>query len=174
LNDGVATHSTNAILRNRISEIVALNPDVWVLALGVNDTSFTQSQVYNEAAYCFAQLKSQMTTAVDYVVGPWSTGTSAQTTTLPSLSTGVRQAAVEAGLPFLEPQTGDIVASDGMQLVRGQGPIISGTYTSTNANGGVFFHTDNLHLTQAGHDFIGVWMAAGIQTIESYGAFGRI
>jgi hypothetical protein len=86
----------------------------------------------------------------------------------------VRQAALEAYLPFIEPQTGDVYAADSTKIIAGTGPIITGAFNATTGNGAAFLHSDNLHLTVAGNEFLGAFMAGGIQAAESYNAYGRV
>jgi len=70
----------------------------------------------------------------------------------------VRQAALEAYLPFIEPQTGDVYAADSTKIIAGTGPIITGAFNATTGNGAAFLHSDNL-LTVAGNEFLGAFMA---------------
>lgn len=167
LNNGSSVRATNTTLRPRIPAIVALKPDQLVVALGVNDTSFTGAQVQAEAALCYADVKAGLPYVPVYIVGPWN-APSLNAATLLDISNGLKTAAIAAGFPYANPQTGDIWAGDGTLLVKGRKPWIEGNASSTTLNGGAFMHTDNLHLKQAGNEYVASRITAFIRTVQEY------
>jgi hypothetical protein len=167
LNNGQGVRASNTTFRNRIPAIVALKPDQLVIALGVNDTSFTGAQVGAEATLCYADLKAGLPNTPTYVVGPWN-APSLTASVLLDISNGIKTAATAAGLPYANPQTGDIWAGDGTLLVKGRKPWIEGNASATTTNGGAFLHTDNLHLKQAGNEYVASRITAFIRTVQEY------
>jgi lysophospholipase L1-like esterase len=172
LADGKVNWPTFDILRNRIPDIISTDPDVVVVSLGVNDASYTKTQVQAESLACFQLLKSGLPYSRIYIVGP--TNRPANAAGLLSISDGIRISAATAGVPYIDPHTGGVWSADGSKVGEMTGKWVVGVQTDTTNNGGVFFHTDNLHYTQAGADYLGRRIASAIQSIDQHATTGRV
>jgi hypothetical protein len=91
-----------------------------------------------------------------------------------SISDGIRISAATAGVPYIDPHTGGVWSADGSKVGEMTGKWVVGVQTDTTNNGGVFFHTDNLHYTQAGADYLGRRIASAIQSIDQHATTGRV
>lgn len=151
LNNGSLAGKTT--FRGRAqNDVLRWNPDLIVVAGGINDGAFTAAQITTEAGLLFAMLKAGAPDARIVVLSPfWPNGTTVASI-LP-ISAAINSAAVAAGLQFI-----DMVTDP---WITGSGKV--GTPNGTG-NADLYISSDGTHPSPAGHVYIGGRIAAAMGT----------
>jgi len=91
-------------MRDRLQQdVINYAPDYVIWAMGHNDTSYTQAQVQAEALACFQAVKTALPKCVQIVTSPlWGPGVSSFTPGLFGARDGIKAAAAQLGLPFVD------------------------------------------------------------------------
>lgn len=175
----VATNSPYTALTdpNRYNDdVVAKKPDIVLCWAGYNDDGSAGSQTAWQAAVdtVLNGLKTGLPNALIVLVGGYSPTGTWGTYTIPaslvSKDSWGRARATAAGVPFISPITGDVLAPDGTVLGN-LGPWITGSghVTATsgfgNADWAVGSSTDAVHPTDAGHEHISHMMFDALELI---------
>lgn len=133
--------------RDRVqNDVIDKNPDIVVVAGGLNDAGFDDADVAVEANLLFTEILSDLPAARLYVVSPFYFET-------PDAGILSRSAAIEA-----------VVPSDAYFIDLLSPPAITGTgdqdNPAANGNADAFIGGDSLHPTFAGHQFLGRLVAS--------------
>lgn len=91
--------------RDRVAaDLIAFNPDVWVIAGGINDyINYTAEEVGAEAALLYSQIKQALPSSVGIVLSPfWRGGVETMPYTILAVRDAIRSAADSAGLQFVD------------------------------------------------------------------------
>lgn len=136
--------------RTRISNVISAAPDIWIGALGKNDSS---AGIQAEVAVYLAQLRASLPTTKMVVLGsfPGSTG--------PSATVLAVEAAISAAVSaFADPYCSFVPVSTDPQgaWIFGTGKV--GT-TNGSGNSDVYTSADGTHPPDAGHDYLGRYAA---------------
>lgn len=142
----------------RIANGMATNPDVVVVFGTVNDNTATYSAINTAAASCFSQF-SQASVKTPVIV----IGTPYQHTSIPAGYSNARDAVKAAALAadnvaaFIDPLTGTWQSRNGSTGGDGQQWFYGTGYTGNttgNGNSDIMIGSDNVHPSQAGHDYL--------------------
>ncbi|WP_199615562.1 GDSL-type esterase/lipase family protein [Paenibacillus alkalitolerans] len=85
-------------------DVIGYNPDVVVIAGGINDESYTYADVLSASDLLFKTVREGLPNTEIYVVGPWSPGTA--TAARKSVRDALQVSALKYGLPFIDPIAG--------------------------------------------------------------------
>lgn len=137
--------------RDRLTkDVVNYNPDVVIVAGGINDTGFTKSAVQTEARLLFGAIVAALPKARIYALGPfWPNGSPTQAAT--DVRDALQTAANQIGVTFL-----DTITSP---WITGSGKV--GTTTGTG-NADLYTSSDGTHPTDAGHAYLAHRIASAI------------
>lgn len=136
---------------NRVSRVAAVNPDVLMIMGSTNDNSSSAATIQANAYALYSTLQAQLPQTKILVVGPQSRGVNNDVANSYTNCAAVKAAAQAAGLPFLD------MLNEGW--ITGAG--IYGTTTGVG-NGDLFMGADNVHLQQAGCEYVARRIAAWI------------
>ncbi len=143
----LAPGTANVTFRQRAqSDVIAYNPEIVLIAGGINDQRFSASALGAEAAALYSQLQNGLPNTRIVVIGPWSAGTPASSLVLSVRDTLSAQAA-SAGLQFVDP-TGWVTGTGN----AGSAPV--------SGNASYYTSADGVHPTQAGHEYLGHRLAS--------------
>lgn len=117
LNDGKAARTSNEKMRERVPDLIARNPDVWIIGLGENDESYTLAALTTEATAVLALIKTGLPRARGYVIGPWGKADDSLDGFLSSkVTVAVKSACQSNGIPFIDPIGGKVYNAAGVQI----------------------------------------------------------
>jgi lysophospholipase L1-like esterase len=147
LNDAGGSYG-RVKFRDRVSaDVVALKPDVAVIAGGINDRllvadgTATPSQYRTEYDALIADIKTGLPDAKIVVLGPFCPGTPSSYTGMTQVRDLNREAAQAAGVPFID------------------------VFYFTDAERSKYVSADGFHLNAAGHDYLGKKLAADLTPV---------
>ncbi|MFF2650396.1 SGNH/GDSL hydrolase family protein [Streptomyces sp. NPDC058045] len=145
---GYITAASWATLGDRIpTDIAPYQFDRLIVWAGYNDNQGSQENIGAAADEVFAAAKAACVPGADIVViGCWDPTGSPAPSVVATTAT-LQEAALNAGLPFLNNLTGTVYDSAGTAVAT-QGPWI------TAANRAAYVGTDNVHPTDAGHAYL--------------------
>lgn len=156
---GFVNPGTAAVYLDRIAtDITPYGPfDLIVVDDAYNDIAAYVAGTFQAAvAAFFTALKAAAPTSLIVVVGQHSpSGTIGPTTQL--VGTDLKNAALAAGLPFVDPLTGAGYDAAGTTIMPATTPWITGTgklgATTGTGNADLYIYSDGIHLTDAGHRY---------------------
>jgi lysophospholipase L1-like esterase len=158
---GYLANLTNTALtfRGRLtSDVTALQPDVIVIAGGINDSA-SASAIQTEAAALYAQALSENPSAVIFVAGPWTAPASGTALTTDTALRAAARAQGPYGTRLFYVET----------ISDPQGAWQSGTgrvgATAGDGNSDVYIGTDGVHPVQAGHTYLGNRFATAVKQL---------
>lgn len=139
------TNGAKTAARGHISDVTGNAPELVIWALGINDSSFTPTQIQAEATSLYALVAAALPGVPQLVLGPYW-GTTGGGPTLSSTWIGIRgaiqAAAAAAGLPFADPM--------GTGYLYGTGHV--GATTGVGPSDFLVNSADGTHPSQEGHD----------------------
>ena len=126
------------------TDIIDLNPDVILIAMGINDLSLDLGLVTQAIDDIYSAIKNQ--TSVNVVIlGSWTSGEASQT--MIDLTAVIESKAIEYGFIFINPTgTGN---NDGWITGTGNDSAPTG-----DGNADVFISSDGTHPSELGHHYI--------------------
>lgn len=139
---GYLNAGQGAKFRDRVAaDITANNPDIVIVVGGHNDTSYTASQIQTEAQLLFQAIKSGSPGTKLIVVGPL--GAPNAQSTYSAIQTAIFAAATNLANLTIDTVTKSWFTGTGYQ-------------GATNGSGNTDFYiwTDNVHPSQAGHEYL--------------------
>lgn len=129
------------------TDVLNYNPEVVIIAGGVNDQQASAANLSSEAAMLYAMLQQGLPNARIVVVGPWNMH-AVVSPSLQSVHDTLAAQAASAGLQFVDPF--GWVSGDTGNIANPQ-PTGSATYYTA---------ADDLHPSQAGHEYLARKLAA--------------
>lgn len=154
---GYITPGSFAVFQARVvGDVVPWAFDELIIWGGFNDSAGSQSEIGAAAGLLYETVQSALPRCEVIVVGCWSpTGT--PSTGQANTNTTLRAAALAAGLPFIDVQSGEVVDAGGA-VVASQGKWITGTGNAGspagNGNADVYISSDGIHPNDAGHVYV--------------------
>lgn len=131
--------------RDRVNHITANNPDIVIVAGGINDYMFNAADVGTEAGLLFDAIRTGCPDAELLVIGPWAPyEITAWDTQQFAIRDSIKAAADARGLYFIDPAA--------ERWITGTGRV--GAPTGTG-NADTFTSSDGTHPTDAGHIYLG-------------------
>lgn len=149
-SSGYLAEGNSGRFATRVQELISHSPDVFVLAGGYNDSSFTPSLVAAEFQSLVTTIRTALTNCVVVAVGPWAHEISATHPTLARIrvNKALRDKAAELGVPFVAPIEWPVIT--GEQTVAGSG------------NAPSLITSGSVHPTAEGYEVLGRWVAGQI------------
>jgi lysophospholipase L1-like esterase len=134
----------------RVQELISHSPDVFVLAGGYNDSSFSPNAVAAEFQSLVTTIRAALPNCVVVAVGPWAHHISATDPTLARtrINKALRDKAAELFVPFVAPLEWPVIT--GEQTVAGSG------------NAPSLITSGSVHPTAEGYEVLGRWIAGQI------------
>jgi lysophospholipase L1-like esterase len=130
------------------SDVITNNPDIVMVAGGINDLGYPSNQLYSAASQLYSTLKQGLPAATILVVGPWWPRSIPIDTNMMAGSSAIQAAAANAGLAFIQPAGNN------------PNPWITGYYSVPGSGNAVnFISSDGTHPTVAGHAFLAANLA---------------
>lgn len=130
------------------SDVISNNPDIVMVAGGINDLGYPSNQLYAAASELYATLTEALPSSTILVVGPWWPRSIPVDTNEIAGSEAIEAAANAAGLPFIQPAGNN------------PNPWITGYYSVPGSgNAPIFIGSDGTHPTVAGHAFLAANLA---------------
>lgn len=155
---GMTAPGSAVTIPARIADVTAHDPDVVFLWCGGNDGT---TSIVAEATQWIADVKAAVPDVDMFIVGTWSPSV-VPSSARAARSTDLKNAALANGVPFIEPITGHVYDAAG-NLIASQGPWIA----SSADVAAYVYSVDNVHATDAGHDYIAKRMAQAMQALGS-------
>ena len=150
------TYPTADMASRATNSIIPYNPDVIVVALGVNDYNQSIPAVQAQATVLINTIRTLLPITPIFVLGPWYT-IAATGATLTALAAGIK-----AGV--LAPMTGNVWFIDNIAAKWQTGTGSTGA-TAGDGNGDFYMGTTPPHPGDAGHLFLGRMLANAIRDI---------
>ncbi|HEV7924139.1 MAG TPA: SGNH/GDSL hydrolase family protein [Verrucomicrobiae bacterium] len=130
------------------SDVITNNPDIVMVAGGINDLGYPSNQLYSAASQLYSTLKQSLPAATILVVGPWWPRSIPIDTNMMAGASAIQAAAANAGLAFIQPAGNN------------PNPWITGYYSVPGSGNAVnFISSDGTHPTVAGHAFLAANLA---------------
>lgn len=154
---GYITAGSFAVFQDRVAgDVTPWAFDELIIWGGFNDATGSQSAIGSAADLLYESVQSAMRDGEVIVVGCWSpTGT--PSTGQADTNTTLRAAALSAGLPFIDVQSGDVVDSTG-NVIAAQGKWITGSGNTGSptgdGNADIYISADGVHPNDAGHLYL--------------------
>jgi len=155
---GMTAPGSAVTIPARIADVTAHDPGVVFLWCGGNDGT---TSIVAEATQWIADVKAAVPGVDMFIVGTWSPSV-VPSSARAARSTDLKNAALANGVPFIEPITGHVYDAAG-NLIASQGPWIA----SSADVAAYVYSVDNVHATDAGHDYIAKRMAQAMQALGS-------
>lgn len=132
------------------NDVLRWNPEVIVVAGGLNDGAFTAAQLTAEAGLLFAMLKGGAPDAQIVVLSPFWPNSLTIATILP-VAAAIQAAALTARLPYVDMLTDP--------WITGSGKVGA---TNGTGNADIYISSDGAHPSPAGHVYIAGRLAAAV------------
>ena len=140
--------------RDRVqNDVIARNPDIVVVAGGINDSAYTPAQLGAEAALLYEQIRAGLPGARLYVLSPFFPRT--PDAAILARSDALKAEALKVGAAFIDTLVPSIITGSGKQ----GSPNGSG-------NAEVYTGADGTHPTFLGHEHLGRRVATLIHAIS--------
>lgn len=154
---GYITPGSFATFQTRVAEDVApWDFSELIIAGGFNDSAGSQSAIATAADLLYETVQVALPRCEIIVIGCWAPSGSPGSGQVNTNAT-LRAAALNAGLPFIDMQSGDVLNGDG-DVVASQGSWITGTGNTGaptgTGNADLYIGTDGIHPNDAGHVYL--------------------
>lgn len=154
---GYITPGSFAVFRDRVAgDVTPWEFNELIIWGGFNDSTGSQPEIATAADLLYETVQSALPSCEVIVAGCWSpTGT--PSTGQANTNATLRAAALAAGLPFIDVQSGEVLDATGA-VVASQGKWITGTGNAGspagNGNADVYISSDGIHPNDAGHVYL--------------------
>jgi lysophospholipase L1-like esterase len=154
---GYITAGSFATFQTRVTEdILPWNFDELIIWGGFNDSAGSQSEVATAADLLYETIQSGAPRCEIIVIGCWAPSGSPGSGQV-NTNVTLRAAALNAGLPFIDTQSGEVLNASGTVIAE-QGSWITGTGNTGaptgTGNADLYIGTDGIHPNDAGHLYL--------------------
>jgi lysophospholipase L1-like esterase len=152
VTDGPPESPERAPLPDRVADVVARDPEIVLVAAGINDAGrgYSNQQVTDAVEATLRPLTEQLPDARVLVIGPWWNN-GEPTKSASTVNEIVQQVAADLGLPFVSPMAEKWITGSNDGTVLG--------------NRVQYIGPDNAHPSQAGHDYLAGKVEAWLDTV---------
>lgn len=154
-SSGYLAEGNGGRFATRIQELISHRPDVFVLAGGYNDSSFTPSAVADEFQSLVTTIRAALTNCTVVAVGPWAHEISASNPTLARtrINKALRDRAAQLSVPFVSPLEWAVITGEQTVADSGNAPSL--------------ITPGSVHPTSEGYEVLGRWIAGQIAATMS-------
>lgn len=148
-----STHERFKFYDRLDNDVISLNPDVVVLAGGINDTSYPIVDVQTQVTNCITKLKTSLPNAKIIVLGAWSPKN--KWTAIDNVNNAIKGISLQNNVAFIDTINGYTYKSDGSVITSSRGAWFTGVNTSIgDGNAYLYISSDGTHPNQYGHYYI--------------------
>ncbi|MDX1951873.1 MAG: SGNH/GDSL hydrolase family protein [Verrucomicrobiota bacterium] len=138
------------------ADVIANNPEIVIVAGGINDAAFSRDSIFNAATALYDLLLTNLPNTRIVVIGPWWSRGNPPDFLLRARD-AVRDAAQSRSLLFIDPVVGQNTG-----WITGTGNIAE---PQGDGNADIYISSDSTHPTDLGHQYLAVRLGAELQTL---------
>jgi lysophospholipase L1-like esterase len=143
------------------TDVIAYHPDMVIVAGGLNDSGYPQSQIYDAALALYDTILTNLPSAKLVVVGPWWPSGIPSDDILATRD-ALQEAAGERSLYFIDPIVATNVEQTNAGWITGTGNVANPT---GDGNADQHISADGVHPTDLGHQYLATKMAERLGNI---------